>query len=396
MPRIFDNLSEDGLLLGALRQTMAGAIRADFCIGYFNLRGWAGLADYVDALTGEDRLVCRVLVGMQRLAEDEVRRDFGFTAEPENPDQQSVIRLKREMAEKFREQLTYGAPTNRDEQALRQLARQIREGTVQIKLFLRHALHAKLYLVHRQDTIAPTVGYLGSSNLTNAGLSKQGELNVDVVEHDAAVKLQQWFDNRWNDRQCLDISDELVTIIEESWARETLIPPYHVYMKMVYHLSQEARAGLSEFTIPADIAADLFEFQRAAVKIAAQHINKRRGVMIGDVVGLGKTLMATALARVLYDDQGADTLIICPPNLRSMWESYVDKYRLMAKVLPSSEAIQQLPNLRRYRVVLIDESHNFRNPEGRRYRAIREYIQANDSRVILLSATPYNKTYLDL
>ena len=55
-----------------------------------------------------------------------------------------------------------------------------------------------------------------------------------------------------------------------------------------------------------------------------------------------------------------------------------------------------MPELRRFRLVLIDESHNLRNREGRRYRAIAEYIAANDSRVILLSATPYNKTYLDL
>ena len=56
----------------------------------------------------------------------------------------------------------------------------------------------------------------------------------------------------------------------------------------------------------------------------------------------------------------------------------------------------ELPNLRRYRLVVIDESHNLRNREGKRYRAIQEYVRANESKCILLSATPYNKTYLDL
>lgn len=91
-----------------------------------------------------------------------------------------------------------------------------------------------------------------------------------------------------------------------------------------------------------------------------------------------------------------ETLIICPKNLVSMWQDYVDRYRLLAKVLSLSRVQNELPDLRRYRVVLIDESHNLRNRDSKRYRAIQEYIAANESFCILLSATPYNKTYLDL
>ena len=140
----------------------------------------------------------------------------------------------------------------------------------------------------------------------------------------------------------------------------------------------------------------MFEYQTAAVKIAAHHLNKRNGVLIGDVVGLGKTLMATALAKIFQDDHNTETLILCPKNLVKMWQDYVDQYRLIAKILSVTRAITELPNLRRYRIVLIDESHNLRNREGKRYRAIQEYIHVNDSRCILLSATPYNKSYLDL
>ena len=165
---------------------------------------------------------------------------------------------------------------------------------------------------------------------------------------------------------------------------------------MAYHLSQEARAGLTEFRIPRDFGQKLFDFQVAAVKIAAHHLNKRDGVLIGDVVGLGKTLMATAVARIFEDDHDLETLIICPKNLVSMWEDYRQQYRLRAKVLSISRVIRELPELRRYRLVLIDESHNLRNRDGKRYRAIQEYIRENESKVILLTATPYNKTYLDL
>jgi SNF2 family DNA or RNA helicase len=130
--------------------------------------------------------------------------------------------------------------------------------------------------------------------------------------------------------------------------------------------------------------------------MAAHYLNKRGGVLIGDVVGLGKTLMAVALARIFQDDHGTETLIICPKNLVPMWEGYVHRYRMAAKVISLSVVINQLPETPRYRLVLIDESHNIRNSEGRRHRAIQEYIEKNTSKAILLSGTPYNKTYLDL
>lgn len=333
---------------------------------------------------------------MAKLPQDELLDAFSLVRHDDELDNQTVIRLKNRLAEEFRAQLTIGMPTNDDEAGLRRLATQIRTKKVVVKLFLRHPLHAKLYLLHLPHPINPIVGYLGSSNLTFAGLAKQGELNVDVLDHDACNKLARWFEDRWNDRWCIDISEELAQIIEQSWAREELIPPYHIYIKIAYHLSQEARAGLSEFRIPRDFGDKLFDYQTAAVKIAAHHLNKRNGVLIGDVVGLGKTLMAVALARIFEDDHGLETLILCPKNLVKMWEDYRDQYRLRARVLSISQAIGDLPDLRRYRLIVIDESHNLRNREGKRYRAIQEYIKANESKCILLTATPYNKTYLDL
>jgi hypothetical protein len=92
-----------------------------------------------------------------------------------------------------------------------------------------------------------------------------------------------------------------------------------------------------------------------------------------------------------------ETLILCPLNLVKMWEDYCHTYRLPScKVLSYSKVLKQLPDLRRFRLVILDESHNLRNREGKTYRAILEYIQKNDSKCILLSATPYNKDYLDL
>jgi superfamily II DNA or RNA helicase len=394
VPQVFDNI--DKHLLPTLSEAMGLSERGDFCVGYFNLRGWRLIDEQVEKWPGGDGHCCRLLVGMQRLPQEELRIAFRAAGPDDEIDNATANKLRRQLAQDFRDQLTYGIPTTADEAGLRRLAAQITAGKLVVKLFVRHSLHAKLYLLFRQDVINPTIGYLGSSNLTLSGLKNQGELNIDVLDHDACDKLAQWFESRWTDKFCLDISAELVDIINNSWARSEAIPPHHIYVKMAYHLSQEARAGLSEFRIPDDFGNTLFEFQKAAVKIAAHHLNKRGGVVIGDVVGLGKTLMASALARIFEDDHNLETLIICPKNLVRMWEDYRIKYRLRGKVLSITRAQRELPNLQRFRLVLIDESHNLRNREGKRYRVIADYISRNDSRVILLSATPYNKTYLDL
>lgn len=248
MPRIFDNI--DKSLLPALRETLKVSERADFCVGYFNLRGWKQIDEYVEEWSGLDGSACRLLVGMHQSPDRSIREKFSAVYNENGIDNAKVIELKKELAEEFRTQLSLGVPNNADEAGLRRLARQIRAKKVVVKLFLRHPLHAKLYLLHRPDPVNPKVGFVGSSNLTFAGLSMQGELNVDVMDHDACEKLADWFEARWNDRWCIDISEELAEIIEESWASEKLIEPYHVYLKIAYHLSQEARHGQSEFRIP--------------------------------------------------------------------------------------------------------------------------------------------------
>ena len=159
MPRIFDNI--DLKLLPDLQQALQAAYRADFCVGYFNLRGWKEIAGKIDIWPGGDGRCVRLLVGMQKLPLEELQ-GLIFSQQEDELDNPTKLNLKKRLAEEFRDQLTLGAPTNDDEVNLRKLASQLKEKKVQVKLFLRHTLHAKLYLLFRQDNFNPIIGYLGA------------------------------------------------------------------------------------------------------------------------------------------------------------------------------------------------------------------------------------------
>lgn len=403
MARIYDNIESkfaEGLQ-GIV--TNVGVKRVDFCVGYFNLRGWNLVIDQVDMLTGDfvyegDSRIhrkCRLLIGMHRPDEELIRQLY--TEQP-LPDANYVSQCKLEIVRNFRRQIQLGMPTKQDEFTLRRLSAQMKDKKVCVKLYLREPLHAKLYLAHRpDDNFNKIQAIMGSSNLTYSGLTKQGELNAEFGDSDSAEKLSHWFDDRWDDKFCLDITKELIDIIDNSWASEREIPPYYIYLKTAYHLSEEARSGIKEFTIPNEFKKDLFDFQQTAVKIAAQHLNneKRGGAMIGDVVGLGKTITACAIAKMYENTFGSNTLIICPANLQDMWAKYRRQYDLKADIMSMAKPID-VDNARFYKLIIVDESHNLRNSQGMRYRNIRELIQKQDCKVLLLTATPYNKQYKDL
>ena len=395
MPTIYDNLEND--LLDGLRKTLRDARRADFCVGYFNLRGWSALCDPVQKLPGDGENICRLIVGMPPRSEARsVSRQHGGREEDPTDIRTAALR-RREAVRRFAAQLALGSPQNSDHDTMRKLRRQLLETPprLRVKLFLRHPLHAKLYIARRDDPAVPVVSYLGSSNLTFAGLRGNGELNVDVTENDAAAKLARWFDERWSDPLCEDITAELAEIIHQSWAGR-IRDPHHIYIKTAWHLSREEMEAAENFAIPAEFKRALLPFQARAVQLAAQRLNRReRGVVVGDVVGLGKTIVAAAVAKTFQEDRGDNALIVCPPRLAPMWEEYLQKYKIAGKTLSLGKTADLAETIR-YSLVVVDESHNLRNRESVRHAHVREYIRKNDSAVLLLTATPFNKEVKDL
>jgi superfamily II DNA or RNA helicase/HKD family nuclease len=400
MTRIIDN--EELLLSEVLSEYLADAKTIDIAVGYFNLRGYATLASSISEKSHEGNPVARILVGMSVNEQEAYRESRKIRSERSlalaNGIDDSIMARRRSLAiEGFRSQLASGVPTNADLATLQTLKEHLSSGRIKIQLYTEQPLHGKCYILHTGQAIQPRLGFVGSSNLTLAGLTRNKELNVDVTDLDGSEKLSAWFDNLWANQWCVDISMEVIALIEESWASSLGLTPYEVYLKVCYHLSQDARDGSALYELPPEFDDVLLDYQKQAVQIIARRIDTKGGALLGDVVGLGKTLTAVATAAMLQSsDSRYSTLIVCPPNLQAMWKEIMDDYKIHHTIVPYSMAKTLLPNLARFEFVIADESHYLRNHKTESYTAVTDYLKKNQSKVLLLSATPLNTKFKDV
>lgn len=405
MPTIFDNT--DGNTLGESLSTAFPEHQSiDIATGYIDLRGWGTFSDLVDAKptpqASDSSPVARILVGMvMPSAAEGMLEDLQQQVMPPDPnagiaDFESARKKQHQLVHHLREQLMRGLSTKQGQEALRALKRQLQAGQVQMKVFTRAPLHGKTYILRNPGHYAlPVMGYLGSSNLTSAGLYRNLELNVDVLEQDAALKLADWFSTHWDDHLSLSITEDIIELIEESWANEEQPTPFEVFLKVCHSISQDVRDGYG-YVLSPSMQKLLLGYQESAVRVLARRIVRRGGTMLGDVVGLGKTLTAVATAMMLQSAEDYSTLVLCPKNLEKMWQEHLDAYDINGRVVPYSMAAKILPELKRFNLIICDESHNLRKNTRKDYDAIHTYVRDNDSKVLLLTATPYNLAFEDV
>jgi superfamily II DNA or RNA helicase len=404
LPNIYDNLANETRLGPALRDSLNHFDTVDVATGYLDLRGWREFAGIINERSGEvaSRPLARVLVGMVAPADSEsILASLQEEIQPlpfgsDIHDREKAVRRRDQLVAHLRNQLMRGLATAEGQATLRALKQQLEDGLVQMRVFTEKPLHGKTYIFHAPDQkFGSKWAYVGSSNLTGAGLNRNLELNIDVQDSDPIDKLASWFDDRWNDPFSLEISAEIVQLIAESWADPVQPTPFEVYLKVCHSLSEDARDGLG-YVLPSSMQSLLLDYQETAVRTLARRIVRRGGTMLGDVVGLGKTLTAVGTALMLQAAEDYSTLVLCPKNLEPMWLEHCEAYDLDARVVPYSMVDRVLPELRRYNLVICDESHNLRNSGTIAYDAIHAYIQRNDSKVLLLTATPYNLDFSDV
>lgn len=408
MVRIIDNKTDEsrlGLVLKEWIDSETSHITSiDISTGYFNLRGWRLLDEQVRGLaerrTHSQDPVARVLVGMVMPSESVTALEQ-LQSEMKGDESGGVDREKAKLARQvlidhLRTQLMTGLPTQHDRAALQSLHELVTEKKVAIKVYTRAPLHGKTQIFHRADVMAPVHAIVGSSNLTYPGLMTNLELNARLTDGGQAQEVALWFQELWEDKFSLDITDHLLEILDESWASPRVRDPYDVYMKVCYELSKDVREGLEEYVLPAVLDKKLLEYQKTAVKTLARRIMAHGGTMLGDVVGLGKTLTAISVASILLGEHGYQPLVVCPKNLVGMWEQHFEMYDLHGKVVPYSMVHAELPQLRRYPFVIVDESHVLRNEKTKTYQFVQDYIARNESKCLLLTATPYNLDFEDV
>ena len=412
---LIDNQSNK--LIDAIQQTLPGSAAAHFAVGYFFLSGLEAVADKL-ANVQELRLLIgnttnretieQIAEGYRRL--EEVQHDLDALTYPKKAEQAERVQAT---ASAIGEGVAAMPQSDAAQQLVGVLVRLIQEQRLHVRVYTKGRLHAKAYIFDYGPVFDAAgnalprpekgVAIVGSSNFTLSGITHNTELNVVVHGNDNHAGLHAWFDALWQDAEPFDA--HLMAELQQSWALAQ-VTPYDIYLKTLYELVGDRLDGeeAAEFLWQSDILQVLADFQYRAVQRARAMIRQYGGCFVADVVGLGKSYIGAAIVKHFERSERARPLIICPVPLVEMWEHYNEVYELNARVVPMSMLLEgehgvDLLGDERYRdrdFVLVDESHNFRNPDTQRYRVLQSYLQDRTRRCVLLTATPRNKSAWDI
>jgi len=413
---IIDNRNEK--LVDHINRILSSTERARFAVGYFFLSGFEPLQNHLQDLTE-----IKLLIGnttnretLEQISEGYKRLDLASEALDDirlskRADQQQRA---KDTSENLKEAAALMDQTDEGETLVKTLVQLIEEKRLKVKIYTKGRLHAKAYIFdykqlydERGNIVSlPNKGtaIVGSSNLTLSGILNNTELNVRVEGDSNHAELTKWFDELWDEAQNFD--ELLMNELKQSWAAYPA-SPYDVYMKTLYALVKDRldEGEGKEVLWDDEITRDLADFQKIAVKQAAQKIRDYGGCFISDVVGLGKSYIGAAIIKHFERTEHARPLIICPKTLEDMWEGYNERYHLNARVLPMSllketgesgvNGLLQDVKYRDRNMVLVDESHNFRHHTTQRYEVLHTFLSTG-RKCCFLTATPRNKTALDI
>ena len=272
----------------------------------------------------------------------------------------------------------------------------ILDGTLEIRKTIEPC-HSKMYLFAYNDLVneggeLPGVLITGSSNLSYQGLKGRLELNArfnDKQDYDEGKKL---FDELWDSSVAIVSKDNLDEWNNKVMARiwyDKIYSPYLMYIRVLKEY----------FNIPTSNTEGRYanlRYQTDAVQMALNALNNHNGAIVADVVGLGKSVIASTIARNLR----LRTIIVCPPHLYKQWEGYRDEFGFTASVFSAGKIedavshYQELVKDGEQFLIIIDEAHRFRNEYTQDYALLHNLCSGN--KVLLLTATPFNNQPADI
>ena len=308
----------------------------------------------------------------------------------------------------------------------RQCAEWVGKSNVSIRSARRsHFLHGKMYLT---ESAHDELGIVGSSNFTQKGLggSDKPNLEINLATHDttAVMELLDWFNQLWHDDHFTkDVKEEVLNALNRIGGDQS---PEKVYYKTLYELfyqSMKARLAGEDLSTTtgfqdSKIWNTLYGFQRDGAESVIAKLKEHNGCILADSVGLGKTYTALAVIKHFELRENARVLVLCPKKLLDNWSLYPaaknhkqnpfleDRfaYTLLAHTDLSRDSGTSggidlaTFNWQNYNLVVIDESHNFRNQDGQRYKKLLEEVikAGSKTKILMLSATPVNTSLIDL
>ncbi len=280
--------------------------------------------------------------------------------------------------------------------------KKIKEGSLEIRKTAKPN-HAKMYLFENKEEtsqggLQPGTMITGSSNLSYSGLQKQHEINV--ILYDEYVKGKKIFDELWETAIVIADKDHIEDFNEEVTKKvwiDKLFKPYYFYLRVLYEyfLIQSDE----ELVLPEDITEGEFInllYQTDAIKEVLEKLKIHNGVLIADVVGLGKSIIASTVAHILRKK----VIIICPPHLKKQWdEIYRPMFGVNAIVFGSGSIHKALALLENEWnnpkiLIIVDEAHKYRNENTIDYLLLHRLCMGN--KVMLLTATPFNNRPQDI
>lgn len=288
--------------------------------------------------------------------------------------------------------------------ALRTLVAALRGGNMEVRRYERSFLHAKAYILTSADRVHDTSeGVIaGSSNLTAAGLNDNLELNLGHYDSPIVEQAREWFDELWEQAELYDLADVFEVVF-----RARL--PWEIFIRVLWQLYGDEVAEDAK----ADENLPLTSFQKHGVARALRLIREAGGCIVADEVGLGKTFVAGEILQI-YRERRQRAVLICPAALRdTTWKKFLNTYQLFVECLSFEQLASdvQLRDAQRpdahqqhlqrdideYQLVIVDEAHNYRNPDApTRAAALRTLMFGRRRDLLLLTATPVNNSLWDL
>ena len=400
-PEFIDNREGNTLLEalgGALGAASTPLDQLRIATGFFSPSGFARIADDVRGIP-DVRLMLGVDLGA---TPPESRRRLGETEDSfEHRRLSAGLASNDDALFAERDRLPF---TRASGAALRKLVDALRSGNLEVRRYEKGMLHAKAYILGApQEVDGEARGVIaGSSNLTAAGLTGNLELNVGRYDAPFAARARNWFDELWDEAAPYD----LAIVFEDVLRPRT---PWEIFIRVLWELyGDEVEEDAQE-----DDNLPLTSFQKHGVARALRLIRETGGAIVADEVGLGKTFIAGEILQ-MYRDRRQRALLICPAALRdTVWKSFLTRFQLFVECLSFEELAQdvQLRDSRRpnasqeklqrsldeYQLVVVDEAHNYRNPDApTRAAALRTLLYGQRRDVLLLTATPVNNSLWDL